>query len=630
MWIKKWERRAEQLEEREDELARTLHPDIRKRARVKRPLLLREILRTTGFQSPELLFSMMTEGFPMFGEFPETDVFPKREHAATLTREEALKTAKWARPATAARSKANWGEGVEEKLRQATRDELKEQECRGPFSVEEMDSRHPDGWLDGPRIPVVQRKGVRPCEHYSAYGQNATSSARETVDTEGIDRVLVMIKVWTRFLKAKGKVSLEMPDGSVREGLKHPAYDTKEAKKLLGRLLDLKRAYKQLARAVKDAALSVFSLPGENGGPPEYYEAVVLGFGARNAVLGFSYAARAIRHIANVALFIAVTHFFDDFTQVDSALLAANSAESLERLMNLLGWEFKKGPKDLKAHASCFEPLGVSIDLSTFGEAVVKNTDRRTEAITEEISRLGMARAISSPEIASLLGVCQYMEAQTAGRAGALAMRSVRRAAARRGPAGVTGLQQEITKLGQHVTKATPRRVNLVADEAPVLIFTDAASESSGATFGAVIFDPRSQYLAFCAGRFTDAQVSRWKKEVGQQIICQAELAAIPVALCTWAEVVANRQVLLFVDNDPAKDAAINGVSASDVSSKMVHEMRLLCTEKGVAPWFERVPSPSNISDPPSRGEFEELLALGASRVEPTILPAFEIEFTRC
>ena len=417
VWLKKWERRAEQLEEREDELARTLHPDIRKRARVKRPLLLREILRTTGFQSPELLFSMMTEGFPMFGEFPETDVFPKREHAATLTREEALKTAKWARPATAARSKANWGEGVEEKLRQATRDELKEQECRGPFSAEEMDSRHLDGWLDGPRIPVVQRKGVRPCEHYSAYGQNATSSARETVDTEGIDRVLVMIKVWTRFLKAKGKVSLEMPDGSVREGLRHPAYDTKEAKKLLGRLLDLKRAYKQLARAVKDAALSVFSLPGENGGPPEYYEAVVLGFGARNAVSGFNYAARAIRQIANVALFIAVTHFFDDFTQVDSALLAANSTESLERLMNLLGWEFKKGPKDLKAHASCFEPLGVSIDLSTFGEAVVKNTDRRTEAITEEISRLGMARAISSPEIASILGVCQYMESGGLGHA---------------------------------------------------------------------------------------------------------------------------------------------------------------------------------------------------------------------
>ena len=628
-WFRKWESRAKQLEEQEDELAKSLHPDIniKGRARVKRPLLLREILRSTGFESPDLLFSMMTEGFPMFGEFPATGVFPKREHAATLTQEEALKTAKWARPATAARSRAAWGEGVEESLRQATAEELKQQECRGPFSAEEMDRRHPHGWLDGPRIPVVQRKGVRPCEHYSAYGQNSTSSACETVDTEGIDRILAMIKVWTRMLKADGKVTLTMPDGSVREGHRHPAYNRRDARKLLGRLLDLKRAYKQLSRAVKDSALSVFSLPGPNGGEPEYYEAVVLGFGARNAVLGFNYAARAVRHVANVGLYLAVTHFFDDFTQIDSSLLAENSAASLERLMDLLGWEFKKGPKDLKEHSSCFEPLGVSVDLSEFGTAVVKNTDRRKQAITEEITRLVSAKAIPAPEIASLLGVCQYMEAQTAGRTGALAMRLVRRASARRGPAAVAGIQKEIAKLGQHVARTAPRSVDLVSDEAPVLIFTDAASEPAGATFGAVIFDPRTLYLGFCAGRFTDAQVSRWRAQVGQQIICQAELAAVPVAICTWPEVVSNRPVLMFVDNDPAKDAAINGISTSEVSSRMVHEMRLLCTEKGIAPWFERVPSPSNIADPPSRGDFAELLALGACRVEPKILPAFEIEF---
>ena len=126
------------------------------------------------------------------------------------------------------------------------------------------------------------------------------------------------------------------------------------------------------------------------------------------------------------------------------------------------------------------------------------------------------------------------------------------------------------------------------------------------------------------------AQVDRWRKEVGQQIICQAELAAIPIALSTWIEVVSNRQTLLFVDNDPAKDASINGVSASEVSSRMVHQMRLLCTAKGVAPWFDRVPSPSNIANPPSRGDFDELVQLGAIRVDPVILPASDIEFDKC
>ena len=101
------------------------------------------------------------------------------------------------------------------------------------------------------------------------------------------------------------------------------------------------------------------------------------------------------------------------------------------------------------------------------------------------------------------------MEAQTAGRAGALSMRRVRRAAARRGPAGLQSLKEEIVKLGQHVSLSTPRRVDLVSEEEPVLIFTDAAAETSGATFGAVIFDPRTGYLALCAGKFTVAQVDR-------------------------------------------------------------------------------------------------------------------------
>ena len=86
--------------------------------------------------------------------------------------------------------------------------------------------------------------------------------------------------------------------------------------------------------------------------------------------------------------------------------------------------------------------------------------------------------------------------------------------------------------------------------------------------------------------------------------------------------------MILFVDNVLARDAAINGVSASSASSRMVMEMRLLCTNRGVGPWFERVPSPSNIADPPSRGSFEELEGLGAVRVKPVVLPAFEIEFT--
>ena len=627
-WFAKWERRARQLEAEEQKLAATLHPDVAERARKKKPLLLREILVETGFPSTDLIISMIQEGFPMFGPFPVTNVFPKREHMAAITKEEALKAAKWARPATAARKKPCWEAKVEEELRKVTKDELEAGECRGPFSAEELDRRYPGGWLAGPRIPVIQKKCIRPCEHYSAFGQNATASAQETVDTEGIDQILAMIKIWTRLLGTNSTVKLDMPDGSVREGQRHASYDKEESRALRGRLVDLKRAYKQLARSPKDADMSIFSLPGKAGAPPEFYEAIVLGFGARNAVLGFNYAARAIRHIANKSLNLAVTHFFDDYTQVDCVPLAGHSAASLERLLRLLGWTFKAGPEDLKRPASCFEPLGVRIDLTQAGVAIVGNTPKRAKAIAEEINRLVGAGSIAPSEIASLLGVCQYMEAQTAGRSGSLVMRNIRRAAGNRGPSGLENLKALIAALGEHVEQTVPRRIKLVGGNPPVLILTDAAAETSGSTFGAVLFDPLGQHFQFCAGQFSEGQVVKWKQVVGEQIICQAELAAAPIALSTWETIVSHREVLLFIDNEPAKDAAINGTSSSDVSAEMVHQMRLWCTKRGVAPWFERVPSPSNLADPPSRRSFEELLSLGATRVCAAVHPSFDIEFT--
>ena len=234
-----------------------------------------------------------------------------------------------------------------------------------------------------------------------------------------------------------------------------------------------------------------------------------------------------------MALSLAVTHFFDDFTQIDPLPLAQHSAAALRRLLSLLGWTYKTEPKDLKAPAEVFEPLGVTIDLREKGFASVANTQRRVEAILQEVSRLENATAIAPPEIAALVGVCQYMEAQTAGRSGALAMRNVRRAASARRLAGLAKLKCAIKDLGQHVARTTPRRVDLLAAECPILIFTDAAAEAAGSSFGAVVFDARSGQLQYCAGKFSAQQVQKWQREVGQQIICQAELAALPIALST-------------------------------------------------------------------------------------------------
>ena len=73
----------------------------------------------------------------------------------------------------------------------------------------------------------------------------------------------------------------------------------------------------------------------------------------------------------------------------------------------------------------------------------------------------------------------------------------------------------------------------------------------------------------------------------------------------------------MFVDNEPAKDALIHSISASPASSRLVQFSRLFCARKALGALNERVASPSNIGDAPSRGRFSEFHCAGASEVAP-------------
>ena len=149
--------------------------------------------------------------------------------------------------------------------------------------------------------------------------------------------MVVVAKVWTRSLRAPGgKFQVMLDDGHLLVGIVHSEFENSADAELVARLLDLKRAYKQLGLDPADVSIAVFALLNGNG-DWEFYESLVLGFGARNAVLGFNLAARAIRHFANVGLALPVTHYFDDFAQIDPRALAKSSASAFERLLKLFG-----------------------------------------------------------------------------------------------------------------------------------------------------------------------------------------------------------------------------------------------------------------------------------------------------
>ena len=163
----------------------------------------------------------------MFGPMPETGVFPKRAHAATLTKEQLLKAGKWARPALLHSRPNSQPTEEEEKINKAlwlaTIEERDKGECKGPFTPEELDAMLPGGWVAARRFAVCQKKKVRPCDDYSAFGHNATSSSTETVDTDGPDSIIGMIRLWEGALRKGDRVVLYLSDGTRLEGRLHPS-----------------------------------------------------------------------------------------------------------------------------------------------------------------------------------------------------------------------------------------------------------------------------------------------------------------------------------------------------------------------------------------------------------------------
>eukprot|EP00972_Heterocapsa_arctica_P018444 2723957-Heterocapsa_arctica.AAC.1 len=132
-----------------------------------------------------------------------------------------------------------------------------------------------------------------------------------------------------------------------------------------------------------------------------------------------------------------------------------------------------------------------------------------------------------------------------------------------------------------------------------------------------------SQEVEFFAARASKALVDSWRKEGQMQIIGQAELVPVLVARCTWMDHLRGREVVHFVDNDSAKHALVKASSSHPASEAVVAQVWEQEVQELVSSWYDRVPSPSNPADDPSRGVVAGLVAAGAVRVVPLLPPGW-------
>ena len=75
------------------------------------------------------------------------------------------------------------------------------------------------------------------------------------------------------------------------------------------------------------------------------------------------------------------------------------------------------------------------------------------------------------------------------------------------------------------------------------------------------------------------------------------------MAVECWKEFISGKQLVCCIDNSAAQAAFIGATGATELASVLLEAYVDLECQCGFFPWFGRVPSHSNISDPASRLE---------------------------
>ena len=137
--------------------------------------------------------------------------------------------------------------------------------------------------------------------------------------------------------------------------------------------------------------------------------------------------------------------------------------------------------------------------------------------------------------------------------------------------------------------------------------------------------DASSSGAEHFGGIVNDRIVKGWLQEGNKQrAIHQAEVYPALISLHLWAGRLRGRRIILFVDNDAAKECLIKGTTRSKASAKLVSDFWAIAAEYELYIWVERVASAANPADAPSRRSCPELVRQGIPRrcaVESGVAP---------
>ena len=588
-------------------LRRAMVPHVRTIMRGKKVSALDELLCEMGIRAPDIREGLIN-GFPITGTMPNSGLFDRKPDAEVpmCTKVELLKSSAWQVKRAIARSIPSDAE-TDSHLKAETADEVAKSWAAGPFTKGELDATFGvSGWLAARRFGIWQSSAgstkFRLIDDYSVFGQNSTVGAVELLDHGGINEYVAVARSMLRALTT-GTLSITDTEGVEHHCIVDHGW---RGAKLLGRAIDLRSAYKQLAVAECDLNVAVTCMYDVDVGGPTLWINRALPFGSSGSVCGFNKCSRCLERVLSALGVTFCSSYVDDFPMIEPDITARSATIMIESLLSLLGWSFDdRGHKYVEYNRSV--PL-LSVEVVFEDDfIVVGNSGRWLSNIANECELIESAGVISPSDASRLAGRLNFVKSYVEGKPLNSLIHRLHEIAS-----GCCNVYLEGSDVGmvlsvvrEYSQWSSPRRIPYRFNCSSCILCSDGSLEGDFAGIGAVLFVGNEvEYIEMTV----PVDVLESLRAAGSRhAISQVELAPVLVAKLTWADKLKSKDVLHYTDNNSVKDAIVAGNSSNLTNRAMLYTLARIEVQLQGRSWTARIPTLNNPADWPSRGETMKL-----------------------
>jgi hypothetical protein len=411
------------------------------------------------------------------------------------------------------------------------------------------------------------------------------------------------------------------------------------------------------------------SRPGRRDGVDFYqHPGHVFGLGA--SVVNFQRYPMLVAAVHRSLIGVATAHYVDDFILPDVEGAATTAGDTLRRLIRAYGrgnetqaararrtrrqFEHPRLDPDKDKPAALENVgLGVIVDTAKFRESgyvEFRPKPERVELILQQWEQGFRTKRMTSVERYSLAGRRNFVLDTAIGRLGRASSQPLydTHHRAERDDTFTRAMEEayafDKAVLGGRPPRLPPLIMHVHEDTTPpILVYTDAAFKwrrkrqlecaeghwreaylprehplpqpwNFQGTLGYVMYDPTDGALETGQG-VPDEQTVRYLLGFQRRTyIAYLEALAAITPYNMYAERMAGRRVMHFIDNTVALSALVHGYVAKEDLARLVNAFHAMSAGMTARTYMDYVPSKANIADLPSRSEYTLLHRLGARR----------------